>query len=104
MCNLYNITTNQQAIIDLARALRDLAGNLAPSLDVYPDYPAPVVRNAPDSARELARLRWGMPSPPQYLTGKADRGVTNIRNVKSPHWRGWMRIENRCIVPATSFA
>lgn len=40
----------------------------------------------------------------RVLTGKADRGVTNIRIVKSPHWRGWMRIENRCVVPATSFA
>ena len=44
MCNLYNLTTNQQAIRDVARAMTDSLGNLKPSLDVYPDRPAPVVR------------------------------------------------------------
>ncbi len=43
--------------------------------------------------------RWGMPGPPQY--GGAP--VTNIRNVSSPHWRGWLGKRNRCLVPATSF-
>jgi putative SOS response-associated peptidase YedK len=43
--------------------------------------------------------RWGMPGPPQY--GGAP--VTNIRNVSSPHWRGWLGAHNRCLVPATSF-
>jgi putative SOS response-associated peptidase YedK len=40
-----------------------------------------------------------MPGPPQ-LGGQP---VTNIRNVKSPHWRGWLGRGSRCIVPATSF-
>jgi len=43
--------------------------------------------------------RWGMPGPPQY--GGAP--VTNIRNLDSPHWRGWLGRRNRCLVPATSF-
>ncbi len=43
--------------------------------------------------------RWGMPGPPQF--GGAP--ITNIRNVKSSHWRGWLGRKNRCIVPATSF-
>jgi hypothetical protein len=43
--------------------------------------------------------RWGMPGPPQF--GGAPN--TNIRNVGSPHWRGWLGKQNRCIVPATSF-
>jgi putative SOS response-associated peptidase YedK len=30
--------------------------------------------------------------------------VTNIRNTSSPHWRGWLRQENRCLVPFNSFA
>src|SRR5216684_820406 len=30
--------------------------------------------------------------------------VTNIRNTSSPHWRGWLKQENRCWVPANSFA
>ena len=29
--------------------------------------------------------------------------VTNIRNVSSPHWRGWLGKDRRCVVPATSF-
>lgn len=103
MCNLYNVTTSQQAIIEWSRAMRDGVGNLKPALDIYPNYPAPVVRNAPDGVRELARLQWGMPSPPAYVKG-ADRGVTNIRNAGSPHWRRWLRPDSRCIVPFNSFA
>jgi SOS response associated peptidase (SRAP) len=30
--------------------------------------------------------------------------VTNIRNISSPHWRGWLKPEHRCLVPANSFA
>ena len=30
--------------------------------------------------------------------------VTNIRNMSSPHWRGWLKPENRCLVPFNSFA
>jgi putative SOS response-associated peptidase YedK len=48
---------------------------------------------------EPVMARWGMPGPPQY--GGAP--VTNIRNVSSPHWRGWLGKRNRCLVPATSF-
>jgi putative SOS response-associated peptidase YedK len=45
------------------------------------------------------------PSPIFALKGrKSDPGVTNIRNVGSPHWRRWLRVESRCIVPFTSFA
>ena len=36
MCNLYNLTTNQRAIIEFSRALRDLTGNLEPELDIFP--------------------------------------------------------------------
>jgi putative SOS response-associated peptidase YedK len=47
--------------------------------------------------------RWGMPSPLFALKGRnSDSGVTNIRNVKSPHWRRWLGIEHRCVVPFTS--
>jgi putative SOS response-associated peptidase YedK len=30
--------------------------------------------------------------------------VTNIRTTTSPHWRVWLKPENRCLVPANSFA
>ena len=46
-----------------------------------------------------------MPTPPQYLAGKkVDRGVTNIRQTTSSHWRAWLGPEHRCLVPFTSFA
>ena len=54
---------------------------------------------------KLVMARWGMPTPPQYLAGKkVDRGVTNIRQTTSSHWRAWLGPEHRCLVPFTSFA
>ena len=57
MCNLYSITTNQAAIIALFRVINRDVGNLAPISGVFPDYPAPVVRNT-DTGRELSMMRW----------------------------------------------
>ena len=128
MCNLYSVTTNQEAIRAFTRAMRDTTGNLPPMPGVFPDYLAPVVRNAPDGVRELAMLRWGMPSSRQALLQAAkkraqkleakgkpvnfhgllrmepDSGTTNIRNTDSRHWKGWLEIEHRCVVPFTSFS
>jgi putative SOS response-associated peptidase YedK len=99
VCNLYSITTNQAAIIALFRVMNRYVGNLPPMPGVFPDYPAPVVRNA-GAERELTMMRWGMPPPPRA----GGYPVTNIRNTTSPHWRAWLRPENRCLVPANSFA
>ena len=65
MCNLYSITTNQAAIIALFRVVNRYVGNLAPMPGVFPDYPAPVVRNT-DTGCELSMMRWGMPPPPLH--------------------------------------
>jgi putative SOS response-associated peptidase YedK len=53
MCSLYSITKGPQAIRDFARATRDTTGNLPPIPGVFPDYSAPIVRNAEDGEREL---------------------------------------------------
>ena len=45
MCNLYSITTNQDAIRRLFGVTVDSTGNLPPMPGVFPDYEAPVVRN-----------------------------------------------------------
>jgi putative SOS response-associated peptidase YedK len=46
-----------------------------------------------------------MPSPAFALKGRnSDPGVTNVRNVASPHWRRWLGVESRCVVPFTSFS
>ena len=99
MCNLYSVTTNQEAIRRLFRVGRDQTGNLPPLPGIFPDYMAPVIRVAEDGERELTMMRWGMPCPPQF----GGTHVTNIRNTKSPHWRRWLGPSSRCIVPFTSF-
>lgn len=104
MCNLYSLTKGQQAIRELTGAMRDQTGNLPPLPGIFPDYAAPIVR-VQEGERELAIARWGMPSPAFALKGKAtDPGVTNVRNVASPHWRRWLGTEHRCLVPWTSFS
>src|SRR3546814_13589507 len=104
MCNLYSATKGETASAECVRASRDLTGNLAPLPGVFPDYAAPVVRAGPEG-RELAMARWGMPSPAFALQGrKTDPGVTNVRNVKSPHWRRWLGPDSRWVVPWTSFS
>src|SRR6185436_2394703 len=97
----------------------DRTGNLPPLPGIFPDYSAPVVRNAPDGVRELAMCRWGMPSSQlvqleatkrrlakieakgqsadfnKLLRVEPDGGITNIRNTKSKHWQRWLGVESR---------
>ncbi|MFB2553515.1 SOS response-associated peptidase [Ensifer soli] len=105
MCNLYNLTTNQQAIRDVVSITHDSLGNLEPSIDLYPDRPAPVVLNTAGGTT-LARLTWGMPTPVEHLKSPdaPDTGVTNVRNTHIAHWKQWIGVEHRCIVPATAFS
>src|ERR1700726_4183554 len=56
VCNLYSITTNQAAIIALFRVMNRHVGNLPPMPGVFPDYPAPVVRND-GGEREVVMMR-----------------------------------------------
>jgi putative SOS response-associated peptidase YedK len=43
-------------------------GNLPPMPGVFPDYSAPVVRNA-GAERELTMMRWGMPTASEVRRG-----------------------------------
>ena len=99
MCNLYSMTKGPQAIREIAKAMLDLTGNLQPQPAIFPDGVAPIVRVTGAGQRELVKARWGMPGPPQF--GGAP--ITNIRNTSSPHWRRWLGVDNRCVVPFTSF-
>ena len=106
VCNLYSQTTAQEAMRRLFDPLPvvDRLSNLKPQAEIYPDYRAPVVREEAEG-RALVMARWGLPTPPQYLKGKkTDRGVTNVRNTKSPHWRRWLGPEHRCLVLFDAFA
>lgn len=106
MCNLYAATMAQDAMRQLftPTPVLDRLGNFKPLPQVYPDQQAPIVRKGSDGM-EMVMGRWGMPTPPQFLANKkTDRGVTNIRNTRSPHWRRWLGPECRCLVPFTRFA
>ncbi len=103
MCNLYSHTRNIEAMRKLFAGF-DVAAQIVPQPGIFPDYAAPIIRNE-GGTPTLALTRWGMPSPAFALEGKkTDPGVTNVRNTKSPHWRRWLGIENRCLVPFTAFS
>jgi putative SOS response-associated peptidase YedK len=105
VCNLYSLTKSQDAIRRITGAMRDTTGNLPPLPGIFLDYEAPIIRTGENGVRELVKARWGMPSPTFALKGKkVDKGVTNIRNVASPHWRRWLGLPSRCLVPFTSFS
>ena len=99
MCNLYSMTSNQEAFRRLARVMRESIGNLQPLPGIFPDQMAPVVRVDKRGERGVESMRWGFPPPPNL----GNRPVTNVRNTKSPYWRTWLKPEFRCLVPATSF-
>lgn len=127
MCNLYRQRAGPQTIMDVANAMRSTVGNLAPG-DIYPDYPAPIVRTDANGVRELALARWGMPSSKKAIydnaTKRADKlrakggvvdfqkilefepdsGTTNVRNTTSTHWKPWLEPAHRCLVPFTAFS
>jgi putative SOS response-associated peptidase YedK len=71
MCNLYSITKGQDAVRRWFGTARDMAGNLPPLPDVYPDSMAPIIRIDGDGARELRMMRWGFPPPPNLGAGNA---------------------------------
>jgi putative SOS response-associated peptidase YedK len=56
VCNLYSITKNQAAIINLFRVINRYVGNLPPMPGVFPDQPAPVIRDS-EGGREMASIR-----------------------------------------------
>ena len=91
MCNLYSEPKGQAAVRDWFRVAHDGTCNLPAFPGIFPDQLTPIVRNSTDGGRELVMARWGMPGPPQF----GDQPVTNIRNVSSPHWRGWLGRDRR---------
>ena len=58
--------------------MRDTTGNLPRLPGVFPDYMAPIVRNAPDGVRELTMARWGMPSSQFALMQSAEKRAAKI--------------------------
>lgn len=105
MCNLYSMMSNKEAVRAFAQFLRVTpnADNLKARPDIFANGYGPIVRATPEG-RELATCRWGMPSSEQAIgTKNYDSGTTNIRRTWLPHWKPYLDIPNRCVVPATSF-
>ncbi len=127
MCNLYSLSKHQAGILQMVRAMTPDAGNFPPLPGIFPDYAAPVIRTNATGERELAMLRWGMPSSKkaqldaaskraeklrakgkdvdfdELLRMEPDSGTTNVRRTESRHWWPWLGPQNRCLVPFTSF-
>lgn len=73
----------------LFRDMRDTAGNLPSLQAVFPDNDG--AGGLHSSGRD-ARARYdalGLPATPNL--GSAP--VTNVRNLKSPYWHGWLKPE-----------
>jgi len=112
MCNLYSQTKSQDAmrhvfegVMEDGEAFEDQSGNLPVMSGIWPDYSAPIIRHGAHGGWQLSTARWRMPTPASYLKGKrTDSGVTNIRNTSSQHWRPWLGVQHRCLVPFTSFS
>ncbi len=51
VCNLYSMLKSQEAMRQLFDGLIDRLGNMPPLPGIYPDYPAPIIRNAAEGPR-----------------------------------------------------
>jgi putative SOS response-associated peptidase YedK len=102
MCNLYSMTSNEEAIRRLFRVERTYVENLPSFPSIFPGQDAPVVRLGEDGARELVTMCWGFVLPQR---DKAPKRVTNARTDKVAESRFWRSSfeQRRCLVQVTSF-
>lgn len=103
MCNLYSMTTTTEAIQRLVQEWEDSMRNIPPLHAIYPDYMAPVIKQRAEN-RVLGFARWGLPSLKDPATEKPNRGTTNVRRPWFDDWKGYLGVENRCLVPINRFA
>jgi len=93
------MTKSREAAVAYTRAMRDRTSNQPPLPAIFPDQMAPVVGTSKEGLREMVMMRWGFPP-----AGGGKQPVTNVRNLNSSYWRGWLEQPRfRCLVPATSF-
>ena len=70
MCNIY---TNQAAT-GVFWVINRYVGKLPPMPGVFPDYPAPVIRNT-ETGTEMATMRWRIPPPSRRELNHEDPGA-----------------------------
>ena len=87
MCNLYSMTTNDEAMRNLFKvgSFDASAGNLPAQPAIFPAYDAPVIRQV-DGKRELSMMHWGFILPQR---DKAPKVVNNTRDDKATTSRFW---------------
>ena len=100
MCNLYSMTTTHQAMRQLFQVQSGINQLHLPG--IFPDHQAPIIRRRKDGEREAVSARWGMPTPPAFRK-RPSTAADQYPQCASPHWRGWLTPQFRCLVPATSF-
>jgi putative SOS response-associated peptidase YedK len=129
MCNLYRLDARDWAYKFAMDAQSfDTLVNIMDEYEVYPDREGLIIRNTASGPRQMTHVRWGLPSSQKALMDAAskradklrakgkevdfaelvkmepDGGTTNVRNTNSAHWKRWLGVENRCVVPFTRFA
>lgn len=109
MCNLYSNRMSQhemRRVFDVVPGL-DHLGNADEWPAIWPKYEAPVVRLAPDGARELVSAHWGFLTP--AVSKKTGKPIAAIawNNARDDKMTGGLWKDNflnrRCLIPATSF-
>jgi len=117
MCNRYRTDMANAALWEAFQDWRESdrerwdehGRNMPPPFESFPNTRGRFVHLTPEGKLTISEGLWGMPSPAKALvtkTGKPmsyDPGVTNVRNTSSPHWRRWLGVEKRCLVPWTTF-
>jgi putative SOS response-associated peptidase YedK len=113
MCNLYTyrMTADDMRLLKahynlVGREYLDVLATKNDATSVWPNYAAPVILDrAGDGGgveRVIEPMLWGMPPP--EIAG-TNRGVTNVRNTRSRHWKRWLKDPaSRCVVPVSRFA
>jgi putative SOS response-associated peptidase YedK len=105
MCGRYAVTLPPEAMVGLFN-IDPASGllNLEPRWNLAPSQGAPVVAQAPDGARQMKMVRWGL--HPSWL--KEPPGAKSMINARSetafekPFFReAWKK--RRCLVPADGF-
>ena len=103
MCNLYSMTSDQDAIRKLFQVPHPFSGNLPASPAVFPGQDAPIILRDGEGTKQIVMSNWGFRlSQP----GGAIKKVTNARDDKIARSHFWREsfLQRRCLVPATAFA
>jgi putative SOS response-associated peptidase YedK len=101
VCNLYSLNKSKESVAKMFGVGHNRTLDIPLFPGIFPNYVAPVVRQAADGDRELVNMNWGFVLP---QSGKAPRRVTNVRDDKAMtgFWRESME-KRRCLVPASAF-